>query len=60
MLIIEEINNRDPQGDWREYEPRPHSDAAAKATIARLRRHAAQDKSITQDVCYRIRTINTY
>jgi len=60
MKIIEEINNKDPEGKWIEYEPRPRSADAARATISKLRRIAAQDKSTIEDMCYRIRSINTY
>ena len=60
MEIIEQRNEKDPEGKWCEYEPRPRSDAAAKVTIARLRRHADKDRSIIEDMVYRLRTINTY
>lgn len=57
MKIIEQKNEKDPEGKWLEYEPRPRSDTAAKALISRLRRHAEQDRS---NMSYRIKTINTY
>jgi len=58
MKIIEERNNQDPKANWNEYDPRPRTDNAAKTLIARLRRIAIKDKSIIQDMQYRIRTIN--
>lgn len=60
MKIIEEINNKDPEGNWTEYEPRPRTKQAALNLIARLRRHAAIDRSSISDMKYRIRNINTY
>ena len=58
MKIIEEKNMRDPNGKWLEYEPRPRSNAAAKVTIAKLRRHALKDLSIISHIQYRLQTIN--
>ena len=58
MKIIEQINEKDPQGKWMEYEPRPRSNAAAQALISRLRRYAINDKSSISEMKYRIRTIN--
>ena len=59
MKIIEEKNNRDPQGAWHEHS-RPHTTNAARVTIARLRRWAVKDQSTISDMIYRIRTISTY
>ena len=60
MKTIEEINNKDPQGNWTEYEPRPRTDQAALNVIARLRRQAIKNKSSISDMRYRIKTINNY
>ena len=60
MKIIEEKNNQDPQGKFVEYEPRPRNKANAITTIRQLRKQAKQDKSIIQNMVYRLRTINSY
>ena len=60
MKIIEQRNEKDPKGKWCEYEPRPTSEVKAKTLIKQLRRHADKDKSIIEEMLYRLRTINTY